>query len=144
MVEAEFIATGVAKFVFYDFPLTQLHPNAFVAARAGHCAEDQGKFWEFHDVLFRNQNSWAPEASPLGRFEDYAGDLGMDAGEFSACLRSDKHAALVTANMELATQMQAPGTPTIIVGKGAAVPQRVPSSVEGIREAIAVLQAQGG
>jgi protein-disulfide isomerase len=144
MVEAEFIATGVAKFVFYDFPLTNIHPNAFLAARAGHCAEDQGKFWEFHDVLFRNQNAWAAEPSPVGRFEDYAGDLGLDAGEFSACLRSDKHAAVVTANMELATQMQAPGTPTIIVGKGQSVPQRVTSTVEGIRAAVQALQTTGG
>jgi protein-disulfide isomerase len=144
MVEAEFVATGVAKFAFYDFPLTQIHPNAFLAARAGHCAEDQGKFWEFHDVLFRNQNGWAPEASPVGRFEDYAGDLGMDAGQFSACLRSDMHAELVTANMQLAMQMQVPSTPTIVVGREGAMSRRVESSVEGIRAAIAALQAQGG
>ena len=144
MVEAEFVATGVAKFVFYDFPLTQMHPNAFVAARAGHCAEEQGKFWEFHDVLFRNQTSWSPDASPVGRFEDYAAELGMDGTQFSECVRSDKYADVVTANMQLGQQMQVPSTPTIIVGKGAALPQRVDNSLEGIRAAVALLQAQGG
>jgi protein-disulfide isomerase len=144
VIEAEFVATGVAKFVIYDFPLTQIHPNAFVAARAAHCAEDQDKFWEFHDVLFRDQSAWAAEPSPVGRFEDYAGDLGMDAGAFSSCVRSDEHAALVGANVAFATQMQVPGTPTILVGKGQSVPRRVPSTVEGIRAAIAALQTTGG
>ena len=143
MVEAEFVNTGVAKFVFHDFPLTDIHPNAFLAARAGRCAEEQGKFWEFHDVLFRNQSRWAGRPSPVGVFEDYAGDLGLDAGDFSGCLRSDKYADVVTANMQVAAQMQAPGTPTIIVGKGAAVPHRVPSTIDGIREAVTGLQAGG-
>jgi protein-disulfide isomerase len=143
MVEAEFVATGVAKFVFYDFPLTNIHPNAFLAARAGHCAEEQGRFWEFHDVLFRNQNSWAGQPSPVGVFEDYAGDLGLDAGDFSGCLRSEKYADVVTANIQVANQMQAPGTPTIVVGRGQSVPRRVPSTIEGIREAVTALQAGG-
>jgi protein-disulfide isomerase len=143
MVEAEFIDTGIAKFVFYDFPLTDIHPHAFLAARAGHCAEEQGKFWEFHDVLFRNQTRWAGQPSPAGVFEDYAGDLGLDAGAFSGCLRSEKYADVVTANIQVATQMQAPGTPTIVVGKGQSVPRRVPSTIEGIREAVMSLQAGG-
>jgi len=144
MIEAEFVATGVAKFVYYDFPLVAIHPNAFLAARAGKCAEDQDKFWEFHDVLYRNQNSWSVQPTPEGTFADYAGDLGLDVGEFNGCVRSDKHADVVTANMELANQMQAPGTPTIVVGKGRSVPIRVASSIEGIREAVRTLQAQTG
>jgi protein-disulfide isomerase len=140
LVEAEFIATGVAKFVYYDFPLVQAHPNAFLASRAARCAEDQGKFWEFHDVLFRQQNSWSPQPSPVGTFENYAGDLGLDAGAFSTCVRSDMHADVVTANMELGYQMQVPATPTIVVGKGQSVPLRVESSIEGIRRAVASLQ----
>jgi protein-disulfide isomerase len=144
LVEAEFVSTGIAKFVFYDFPLTQIHPNAFLAARAGKCAEEQNRFWELHDVLFRNQNAWAGDPNPAGRFEDYAGDIGMDAGAFSDCLRSDRHAATVTANMALATQMQAPGTPTIVVGREGGMSQRSESSIEGIRAAVAALQPAAG
>jgi protein-disulfide isomerase len=140
LVEAEFISTGIAKFVYYDFPLTNMHPHAFLAARAGHCAEDQGKFWEFHDVLYRQQDNWSTQPSPVGTFENYAGDLGLDAGAFSTCVRGDKHADVVTANIELATQMQAPGTPTIVVGKGQSVPLRVESTIEGIRRAVTSLQ----
>jgi len=143
LVVAEFVTPGTAKFMFYDFPLVAIHPNAFLAARAAHCAEDQGRFWEFHDVLFANQSQWAGQQNTAGILENYAADLGLDEDGFEGCLRSDRHAALVTANMELANQMGAPGTPTIMVTRGRGIGQRVDSSVEGIRQAIAALQAGG-
>jgi len=138
-IDAEFVNTGRAKFVFYDFPLS-IHPNAFLAARAARCAEDQGKFWEYHDNLFQNQSEWSPILSPAGIFEDYAALVGLEPGTFGSCLRSDRHAGLVTANMALATQLQAPGTPTIMVRRGRGVGRRVPHSIEGIREAIMALE----
>src|SRR5690606_8363378 len=130
MVEAELVADGTAKFMFYDFPLTAIHPNAFLAARAARCAEDQGRFWEYHDVLFRNQTRWSGQPNPASAFEGYAADLGLDEGEFEGCLRSDRHADVVTANMELGNQLQVPGTPTIMVTRGRGIGQRVESSVE--------------
>jgi protein-disulfide isomerase len=143
LIESEFVATGKAKFVYYDFPLTSVHPNAFLAARAGHCAEDQQKFWEFHDVMYRNQNRWAGAPNPTGNFEDYAKDLGLDASAFNACLESDKHADVVTANMELGNQLQVPGTPTILVTQGKGVGRKVESSIEGIRTAIEMMSTGG-
>ena len=141
-IEAEFVNTGRAKFMFYDFPLS-IHPNAFLAARAARCAEDQGKFWEYHDNLFQNQGEWSPVPSPAGMFEDYAELLGLEPGAFGSCLRSDRHADLVTANMALATQLQAPGTPTILVTQGRGIGRRVPHNIEGIREAVVALEAGG-
>ena len=142
-IEAEFVNTGRAKFMFYDFPLS-IHPNAFLAARAARCAEDQGKFWEYHDNLFRNQSQWSPMPSPAGTFKDYAESLGLDPGVFGRCLRSDRHADVVTANMALAGQLQAPGTPTILVAQGRGVGRRVPHNIEGIREAVTALEAGSG
>ena len=139
-IEAEFVNTGRAKFMFYDFPLS-MHPNAFLAARAARCAEDQGKFWEYHDNLFQNQGEWSPVPSPAGMFEDYAELVGLEPGAFGSCLRSGRHADLVTANMALATQLQAPGTPTILVAQGRGVGRRVPHNIEGIREAVMALEA---
>ena len=133
-VVTEFINTGRAKFVFYDFPLVNLHPNAFVAARAAHCAEDQGKFWEYHDQLYGNQQIWSSLPDPSPVFEEFAGVLGLDDDAFKDCLRSDRHQDLVTANMQLAYVNQAPGTPTIMVGSG--MLRQVPSTLEGIREAM--------
>lgn len=143
LVQTEFIATGKAKYLYYDFPLVSVHNHAFLAARAGHCAEDQNKFWEYHDVLYRNQNRWVPESNPVKTMEGYAKDLGLDAGAFKQCLESDKHADLVTANMELASQLQLEGTPSVMVTQGKGIGRRVTPSIEGIREAVELV-ATGG
>ena len=74
-------------------------------------------------------------------FEDYAELVGLEPGAFGSCLRSGRHADLVTANMALATQLQAPGTPTILVAQGRGVGRRVPHNIEGIREAVMALEA---
>ena len=101
-VEEAYVESGKAQFVFYDFPLTDMHPNAFVAARAARCAADQEMFWEYHDNLFRNQTIWSPLSNPTSTFVEYAETLGLDGGDFGACLRSDRHADVVSANMQLA------------------------------------------
>jgi len=114
-VELLLVETGKAKFVFYDFPLTSLHPTSFLAARTARCAQDQDKFWEYHDALFRNQTSWRLEASPIAQFLSYAEDLGLDGDEFEACVKSDRHAELVSANMRLGYELRVSSTPTIMV-----------------------------
>ena len=68
--------------VWKDFPLTQIHPQAFVAAQAGNCAREQGKFWEYHDRLFANQSALQPEF-----LKKYAADAGLDAAKFNAVPR---------------------------------------------------------
>lgn len=118
-LEVGYIDTGVAQFAYYDFPLVSIHPHAFLAARAGRCADAQGMFWEYHDELFRNQSGWSLSASaPAGAFEDYAARVGLDQGEFRSCLRSDAYADVVTANMELGQNLGVSGTPTVLVSRG--------------------------
>jgi protein-disulfide isomerase len=117
-VELSLIQSGKAKFVYYDWPIIEAHANAFLAARAARCAGDQGKYWEYHDELYRQQARWAVDTNPAGTFIDYAGALALNAGEFDSCLRSDRHADVVTANMELGMQLGVRGTPTIIVEHG--------------------------
>ncbi len=117
-VELSYIESGKAKFVFYDWPIVSGHPNAFLAARAARCAGDQGRYWEYHDNLFRNQSRWSPATSPASMFTDYAEQLGLDRGQFASCLNSAQHAEVVTANMELGNQLGVNGTPTIYVEQG--------------------------
>ena len=114
-VELLLLETGKAKFVFYDFPLTSIHPTSFLAARSARCAQDQDKFWEYHDALFRNQGSWRLEASPISQFLGFAEDLGLDGEDFEACVKSDRHADLVSANMRLGYELRVSSTPTIMV-----------------------------
>jgi len=126
-VELLLVESGKAQFVFYDFPITSAHPNAFLAARAARCADDQGRFWEYHDNLFRTQPRWSALANPVGLFEEYARSLELDDGSFSACLNSDRHAELVTANMQLGEVLGVPSTPTVLIEHGGSARQVEPS-----------------
>jgi protein-disulfide isomerase len=98
------------RIVWKDFPLTQIHPQAFKAGEAGHCAAEQGKFWEFHDQLFANQQALQPDD-----LKKYATAGGIDGERFSACLDMSKHAELVRDGVAQGTQLGVNSTPTVFV-----------------------------
>ncbi|MDT8368888.1 MAG: thioredoxin domain-containing protein [Longimicrobiales bacterium] len=125
------------NFVFYDFPIISVHPHAFVAARAARCADDQGEYWAYHAALFENQGAWSLSAStPISQLEDYAGEIGLDRDAFRACLRSDRHAEVVSANLYLAQNLGVAGTPTVMVSDGSGSAARLGNSFEAIRAAV--------
>ena len=76
---------GKIRFVFRDFPLTSIHPNAMPAAEAAQCANEQGKFWPYHDKLFGS------ETLSDDVYKQYAQDLGLDVTRFNACVSSHKY-----------------------------------------------------
>lgn len=125
LVELTYVQTGKAKFVFYDLPLVSIHPHAFLAARAGRCANDQGKFWEYQDIIFRNQPRWAAKPQVQGDFIDYAVEAGADKGTFEACLKSDAHAEVVTANLRLSEALGVQATPTVMISAGRGMARRL-------------------
>ena len=98
------------RIVWKDFPLTQIHPEAFKAGEAGHCAAEQGKFWEYHDQLFNNQGALA-----VDDLKKYAAGIGLDAAKFTACLDTSKHAERVKDGVALGTQLGVNSTPTVFV-----------------------------
>ncbi len=57
-IEQGLVPDGNVKFVYYDFPLTSIHPHAFLAARASRCAADQDQYWAYHGALFQNQTGF--------------------------------------------------------------------------------------
>jgi protein-disulfide isomerase len=141
-IELALIETGRAQFVFHDYPLVAVHPHAFLAARAARCAEDQGRFWEYHDELFRQQARWSPEANPIGTFQGYAESLGLNASDFRSCLNSDRHADVVTANLRLAETVGVPRTPTILINvPGGGTRESNGWDVASIEETIELLTA---
>jgi protein-disulfide isomerase len=123
-IKALYIDTGKAVEIFYDFPLGGAHVHSFLAARAARCAEDQGKFWEYHDNLFAKQKDWSyGRDAPVGTFKTYAGDVGLDRKKFDACLDSDTHSDLVEYNHQLGEQAGVGSTPTVFInGKAARDP----------------------
>ena len=137
------VQTGKAKFVYYDFPLISIHAHTFLASRAGRCANDQGRFWEFQDIMFRNQSTWAAKDQVLGDFLDYGEQAGADSEIFEACVKSDKHADLVTANMRLGEELGIDGTPTIMVSQGRGMARRLNNfDFESIRAVVEGLLAE--
>jgi protein-disulfide isomerase len=98
------------RVVWKDFPLTQIHPEAFKAAEAAHCAADQGKFWEYHDRLFANQQALQPE-----RLKSYAADMGLDTAAFNSCLDSSKHGSRVSEGVAQGSRLGVNSTPTVYI-----------------------------
>jgi protein-disulfide isomerase len=115
LIKERFVDPGTVRYVFYDFPLTQIHPHAFLAARAGRCADDQDRFWEYHDLLFARQSRWSPQRNATDTFIGYAEEVGLDRRAFEECLRSDRHALEVTQNMRLGESLGVQGTPTLFI-----------------------------
>ena len=142
-LELLYVQTGKAKFVYYDFPLTSIHPHSFLASRSGRCANDQGRFWEYMDVVFRNQSTWAAKPNVEGDFVDYAGQAGADEDAFEACLKSDAHADVISANMRLGYELGIEGTPTVLVSKGRGMARRIMSfDFESIQSVVESMLAE--
>lgn len=110
-IAKDYIETGRVKYFYRDLPLA-MHPHAIIAARAAHCAGEQGKFWEMHDSLFAKQNAIRDVDMP-GR----AKELGLDSAKFSECLSSGRFTDQITKSAEEAQKMGIGGTPTFFVGK---------------------------
>lgn len=104
------------RFVYRDFPLSDIHPNAQLAAEAGQCAHEQGKFWEYHDMLFQNQLRLS-ESDLKG----YAEFLELNMQDFDFCLDSGKYEEEVLADYSDGLHAGVTGTPTLFFN-GEAVP----------------------
>ncbi len=97
------------KIVYKDFPLP-IHPNAPKAAEASRCAREQEKYWEYHDILFANNN-----ALEVPNLKKFAADLKLDTAKFDACLDGDKYAKEIAKDMEEGTRVGVGGTPAFFV-----------------------------
>ena len=129
VLKQEMVNTGKVRFVFHEFPLGGGFPWSFLAARSGRCANEQGKFWEYHDYVFGKQSDWSYEADQdrvIGHFVDYAKSVGMDADKFESCVRSDKYRTEVSQSRAFGELLQVQGTPTLFInGKRVAnVPEK--------------------
>ncbi len=98
-------------FVYRDFPL-EFHQLAFNASIAADCAREQGRFWEYHDILFERQSEWASNAS---KFLDYAKELNLNVSKFKACLESGKYADEVEKDFLDGLHAGVEGTPTFFI-----------------------------
>jgi protein-disulfide isomerase len=116
-VRNRIVNAGLASYRFFDFPLP-MHKNTMPASNAAACAADQGKFWEMHDALFRNQPEWNGEATdnPKKVFLGYVKSMGMDTGKWETCFDSQAHQSRILANQAEGNRRRVQSTPTFIIG----------------------------
>lgn len=109
-LKRSFIDPGTARLVYKDFPLVNQHSHAQVAAEAGQCAHEQGKFWEYAERL--TQENVALE-------EDFlltaAHEVELHRNDLAACLKEHTHAATVTANVQAGIKAGVTGTPSFVI-----------------------------
>jgi protein-disulfide isomerase len=104
-------------FVFRNFPLTSLHPNALAAATAAEAAGKQNKFWQMHDKLYENQQMWetASIESRTTTFEGYAKEIGLNMEQYKKDLTSEEVSKKINRDRALANKIGASGTPTFVL-----------------------------
>ena len=101
---------GQVRYVVRNYPIDILHPNAQKAAEAVECAYDQDKFWEYHDLVFDNQDSLDTIS-----LKKYAADLALDTSEFELCLDSDVKSEVVLQDRLDGREYGVTGTPTFFI-----------------------------
>lgn len=118
LIEENYINAGLVNFVYRDFPIQSIHDNALPAALASECADDQGKFWPYHNMIFDNKSTWEKinGVDLLKEFEQYAVVLGLDIEEFNSCLESGKHLEEVKKDLQDGRDYGVTGTPGFFVG----------------------------
>ncbi|MCS6872711.1 MAG: thioredoxin domain-containing protein [Anaerolineae bacterium] len=122
------------RFVFKHFPLSAIHPNAERAAVAAECANEQGKFWAYHDVLFENQRNFSQDA-----LISYARQVNVpNIEQFTECLTTQKYLSTVIADVQQGERHSVQGTPTFFInGLPLVGAQPYPTFERAIEQALA-------
>lgn len=114
-IKADYIDTGKVRYVFKDFPLSSIHPQAQLAAEAARCAGDQGAYLDMHHALFAGQDEWNGRSDADAIFNGFAAELGLDAAAFGDCLASRQHEAAVLADVDQGISLGVNGTPAFFL-----------------------------
>ena len=110
----EYVETGKARFIFFDFPV---HPgeNARLGAEAARCAGEQNAFWPMNKVLMGRMSEWGERRDPRGMFRQYADGLGLDGKAIVRCVDAGTYREVVMTSQLRARQLGLSGTPTFII-----------------------------
>lgn len=131
-------------FEYKHFPLIQIHPHAEAAARAAEAAGQQGKFYEFHDLLFENQEEWSRSVAPGAFFVRYAEALELDLDLFNRHQRSSIIRDKVRAELMEARDQGLTSTPTFFLNGERMVIETYPDFIEQIEQAIGITTTAEG
>lgn len=110
----DYVDTGKAKLAFRNYAF--LGPASVTAANAAECANEQGKFWDYYEYLYKNQPSESDTSMYVtDKLSEIAGTLGMDTSKFSSCLDSKKYDNNVTKDLNDGQAVGVSGTPTFYI-----------------------------
>jgi len=112
-IESQYIAKNQANLYFVDFPF--LGPDSQLASAATYCADEQGKYWEYHSALYKNQSGIQSGWANSDSLKKFASSIGLDTGKFNKCLESGKYADRVNQNKQIGSSNGVEGTPTFLI-----------------------------
>jgi protein-disulfide isomerase len=142
-IEQEYVATGKIRVAYVNFPLRR-HQFAMLSAESAMCAGAQGKFWEFQDALFAEQEKWSVLADAAPSFEAMAARLGLDVPAWKSCVSSHVMEPMIRADLQRGSSAGVNATPSFLIGdtklEGAA---RAPAFRDAIDKALAAAGAGG-
>lgn len=113
IIHKEYVETGMVNMIFKDFPLNG--PDSILAAEAAYCAEDQGKYWTYHNELYMN---WAGERTGWITNESlnqFAKDSGLNIEKFNSCLNEHKHRQRVLDLEQFGKEIGIDATPSFLI-----------------------------
>jgi protein-disulfide isomerase len=111
VLKKDYIDTGKLRYVFRDFPIPNLHPQAKKAHEAAYCAGEQNKYWEMHELLFENSQDFSVPA-----LKSYATKIALKHDHFDACLESGKYSGDIDKEITEGSAAGVSGTPTFFIG----------------------------
>jgi protein-disulfide isomerase len=116
-IKKEYVDTGKVRIVYRDFPIDEIHPEATISAIAANCAGDQGKYFEFHDKVFREQDR---RGRDIVRFKTaelkrWATEIGLDAPMFDECVDAGRHKSEVVKDYNDGAGVGISGTPFFFI-----------------------------
>lgn len=135
-VLADYKDNPEVNFVFRNFPLTSIHPNALASAEAAEAAGEQGKYWEMHDMLYQKQNEWSSLPNPVDTFVGYAGQLGLNTDQFRQSVVNEKYSSVIDADLADGGGLGVNSTPTLYINGKKLASYQYDSMKAAIEEAL--------
>ena len=114
----DFVSNGTIRYEYHHFIVIDTHTGgteSHRAAEASECANEQGRFWDYHNMLYSNQQGEGSGTFADRRLKAFAPALGLDAQKFIACFDAGRYINAVNTDVALGTQMGVYGTPTLFI-----------------------------
>jgi protein-disulfide isomerase len=113
-IKQRLVPAGKLRVRFLHFPL-EGHTRAPLAHLAAACANEQGRFWQMHDVLYENQDEWIRAGNPARTYEGYAERIGLDIPRYRSCVSEQRAWGQVLNDKSLGDSLGVGGTPTFFI-----------------------------